>query len=234
MFLRFVGLMLATVLAVIADPPPADGTGKTTPVARNPSLARIDDVPGLPRVLLLGDSISIGYTLAVREALKGRANVHRAPENCSATSHALNRLERWLGEGKWDVIHFNFGLHDAKLPPEGVRHAPPDVYEQNLRRLVARLKATGAKLIWATTTPVPYGGVLAPDRRFGDIAAYNAVASRVMKEHNIPVNDLNRAVAPHLERYLRPRDLHYTTEGSKFLAEHVVRSLEMALPERRQ
>ena len=209
-------------------------TKTSSPRPSNPSLAAIADVPGLPRVLLLGDSISMGYTLPVREQLQGRANVHRAPENCSSTGHGLSRIERWLGTGKWDVIHFNFGIHDAKLPPEGVRHAPPAIYEENLRRLVQRLRATGAKLIWATTTPIPLGGVLAPDRRFGDLAPHHAAARRVMEANGVAINDLNAAVTPHLARYLKPGDLHYTTEGSQFLAGHVARSIERLLPPRRE
>jgi hypothetical protein len=72
------------------------------------------EVPGQPRVLLIGDSISIGYTLPVRELLKGKANVHRIPQNGGATDVGLEKMASWLGDGKWDVIHFNFGLHDAK------------------------------------------------------------------------------------------------------------------------
>jgi acyl-CoA thioesterase-1 len=200
--------------------------------APNPALAPIADVPGLPRVLLIGDSISIGYTLPVREALKGKANVHRPPGNCSSTGYGLARIEEWLGSGKWDVIHFNFGLHDAKLPPEGVRHAPPDVYEKNLRQLVVRMKATGAKLIWATTTPVPNGGELAPDRRFGSVDRYNTIAAKVMAEHGVATNDLNAAIAPHCARVGRPGDVHFTAEGSALLAGQVVRRVTELLPRR--
>lgn len=228
--LRLLPVRLVLLLALgLAGSVAAAEPRKTTPRPPNPVLAEITDVPGLPRVLLLGDSISMGYTLPVREQLQGRANVHRAPENCSSTGHGLSRIDRWLGAGKWDVIHFNFGIHDAKLPPEGVRHAPPEVYEKNLRQLVTRLRATGAKLVWATTTPIPLGGVLAPDRRFGDLAPYHAAARRVMEENGIAINDLNAAVTPHLARYLKPGDLHYTTEGSQFLAGHVARSIEKLL-----
>src|SRR5688500_1890611 len=94
-------------------------------VAPDPALAPVEDVVGLPRVLLIGDSISIGYTLPTRLLLQGKANVHRPATNCSSTGHGLKNLQAWLGDKKWDVIHFNFGLHDAKLPPEGIRHAPP-------------------------------------------------------------------------------------------------------------
>ena len=211
---------------------PAAAAAASARPAPDPALAPVADVPGLPRVLLIGDSISIGYTLPVRAALQGRANVHRPPGNCSSTGYTLSKLEEWLGAGKWDVIHFNWGLHDAKLPPEGVRHAPPEVYEQNLRRLVARLQATGAKLIWATTTPVPMGGNLAPNRRFGSVDAYNAIAAKVMAESGVATNDLNAAITPHVAQFGRPNDVHFTPEGSAFLAGHVTRSVAAQLPAR--
>lgn len=222
---RFFVVSMASALMAASSLSGADGEKK----AVDPALAPVDDVDGLPRVLLLGDSISIGYTLPVREALKGKANVHRPPTNCSSTGNALNHLDSWLGKGKWDVIHFNFGLHDAKLPPEGVRHAPPAVYEKNLRELVKRLQATGAALIWATTTPVPNGGFISPTRRFGSIDEYNAIARKVMEESGVAIDDLNAAITPHLATMQRPNDVHYTSQGSAILAQEVVASVDAAL-----
>ena len=198
---------------------------------REPNLALlpIEDVAGLPRVLLLGDSISIGYTLPVRELLKGKANVHRPAGNCSSTGYALTNLKAWLGEQPWDVIHFNFGLHDAKLPPEGIRHATPEVYEENLRQLVAQLKATGATLIWASTTPVPNGGNLSPVRRFGSVDNYNAIAKKVMVAHGVAIDDLNATITPYLGTMQKPMDVHYTDEGSIVLAKQVAESIRAAL-----
>ncbi|WAC18554.1 FAD-dependent oxidoreductase [Luteolibacter sp. SL250] len=190
-----------------------------------PAADTVVEDPALPRVLIIGDSISIGYTPGVRELLKGKANVLRIPGNGSSTSHGLANLGKWLGDAKWDVIHFNFGLHDAKLPPEGIRHSEPEQYEKNLRELVKQLQATGAKLIFATTTPVPDGGNLAPDRRFAEVKAYNEAALRVMKENNVTINDLNTAMQPHAAEYLRPKDVHYTKEGSAFLADRVAAAI---------
>ena len=76
----------------------------------------------LPNILILGDSISIGYTLEVRKNLLGKANVYRPvqnnkPINCGDTQKGINCLDQWLktqGVNKWDVIHFNWGLHDLK------------------------------------------------------------------------------------------------------------------------
>ncbi len=120
-----------------------------------PVFAPIEDAPGLPRVLLIGDSISIGYTLPARALLAGAANVHRIPVNGGPTPRGVEQIDSWLGKGKWDVIHFNWGLHDLKYMSDGRKQVELDIYERNLERLVERLQATGAKLIWASTTPVP-------------------------------------------------------------------------------
>ena len=191
-------------------------------------LAAIEDQPGLPRVLLIGDSISIGYTLPVRELLKGKANVHRIPTNGGPTKNGTVSIEKWLGTGKWDVIHFNWGIHDLKFMPDGKRQVEPEDYEMNLRTLVARLKTTGAKLVWATITPIP-DGELVPSRRFGKVAEYNAIAKKVMTEDGVAIDDLNTAITPHLAELQNPKDVHYKPEGYAFLAKQVAGSIETAL-----
>src|SRR5438270_839998 len=81
----------------------------------NPVFAPVQDDPKLPRVLLIGDSISIGYTLPTRTLFAGKANVHRIPENGGSTARGIEKIDAWLGTGKWDVIHFNWGLHDIRI-----------------------------------------------------------------------------------------------------------------------
>jgi lysophospholipase L1-like esterase len=193
-------------------------------------LTPIADVPGLPRVLLIGDSISIGYTLDVRRALKGDANVHRPRANCGPTTKGVSQLSSWLGEGKWDVIHFNFGLHDLKwLGPNGENLAEPNkagnkqqvslaAYEINLESIVKRLKKTGAVLIWRNTTPVPKG---ARGRVVGDSVKYNTVAREVMKRHDIEIDDMYCYSLAKLSQIQKPKDVHFTSEGSSFLGKKV-------------
>ena len=60
-------------------------------------LAAIEDQAGLPRVLLIGDSISIGFTQPVRELLKGEADVHRIPTNVGPTMSGTTLIEKWQG-----------------------------------------------------------------------------------------------------------------------------------------
>src|SRR4051812_6043575 len=199
--------------------------------APNPVLAPITDVPGLPRVLLIGDSISMGYTQPVRTLLEGKANVQRIPQNGGPTKSGIVNIEQWLGDGKWDVIHFNWGIHDLKIMEDGKRQVEPADYEKNLRALVAKMKATGAKLIWASTTPIP-DGQLTPVRKFGQVKEYNEIAARVMKDNGIPTDDLNAHMTPEFERLHNPGDLHYGKEGYEFLAKQVATEIEKALPKK--
>ncbi|MBI5692755.1 MAG: SGNH/GDSL hydrolase family protein [Verrucomicrobia bacterium] len=223
---------VAGLLVLAAEPKKATGPKAKAP---NPVLAPITDVAGLPRVLLVGDSISMGYTLPVRARLAGRANVHRPPENCGDTQRGVTSLDKWLGSGKWDVIHFNFGLHDLKYLNSAGQLAAPDQgkqvhtlaeYEANLRAIVTRLQQTGAKLIFATTTPVPPGTV---GRVADDAVKYNAVALRVMREMGVAINDLHAFVVPRITELQRPANVHFSDAGSARLAEVVDAAISRAL-----
>lgn len=221
------------------------GGAKRAPAKRKatvpPAYAPIKEDPALPRVLLIGDSISIGYTLAVRELLQGEANVLRPATNCGPTSRGVESLDSWLGEGKWDVIHFNFGLHDlvyysadgkerAEPKVAGARHqVPSEQYERNLRTMVARLQKTNAKLIWCSTTPIPEGS---NGRVADESVEYNAIALKVMQEHGIAVDDLHAFALPKLADIQLPKNVHFTDSGSRVLAGQVAASIRSALPKK--
>ncbi|MED6335552.1 MAG: sulfatase-like hydrolase/transferase [Planctomycetota bacterium] len=189
-----------------------------------------------PRVLLIGDSISIGYTPLVQAMLAEEADVRRIPGNAEHTATGLRKLDDWLGEEPWDVIHFNWGLWDLcwrgadgrRQDRKGgtVTHTP-EQYEHNLELLVERLSRTGARLIWASTTPVPPGE---PGRFEGDAVRYNAVAARVMARHGVVIDDLHAVVAGRMEELaVRPGNVHFTPEGSRELAARVATSIRSAL-----
>jgi acyl-CoA thioesterase-1 len=197
---------------------------------KNPAVAPIKDEPGLPRVLLIGDSVSIGYTLQVRELLKGKANLHRIPVNGGATEVGLEKMKEWLGDGKWDVIHFNFGLHDAKHASATTFRASREEYAANLKKLIEMMKPTGAKLIFATTTPVPKDGKLSPTRIFDSIPARNEVAIGVMKENGVAIDDLYAVILPVRDKVGRENDVHFGPEGYELLAKAVAASVEAQLP----
>lgn len=201
----------------------------------------------LPNVLLIGDSISIAYTPFVRELLAGQANVFRPydhakdrPINCGSTEVGLKELDGWLQGRKWDVIHFNWGLHDLcyRNPKEtrvqGARDkiggkiaVPINLYKTNLEQLVNRLEKTNAKLVWAATTRIP------PEeagRIEGDDVRYNAAAATIMKQHGIRVDDLYA-----LTRTLPKEDaldvgnVHFNETGSRKIAVQVAAEIAQVL-----
>jgi lysophospholipase L1-like esterase len=181
----------------------------------------VEDDPALPRVLLIGDSISRSYTLNTRKALAGKANVHRAPENCGNTSNGLKKLDVWLGAGRWDLIHFNFGIHDRKFSDFD--------YRTNLQALVDRLKTTGAKLVWATTTPTPDAEneqKFSPER----CLELNVIAKEVMDQNHIVIDDLFQVVQPRLAELQKPKDVHFKPEGGEVLGQAVAQAILGALP----
>lgn len=207
-------------------------TAKVPPgLRKSPAFAYVKEDPALPRVLLIGDSISIGYTPNVREALKGKANVLRVPANASSSDVGLQKLDEWLGQGPWKVIHFNWGLHDlkhfkdGKLDLAGTQVSSLEQYEKNLRAIVARLKQTKANLIWATTTPVPDGSA---GRAAGEEKKYNAVAAKVMKDEGVATNDLAALVAPKLGEYQKPQNVHFLPAGDQAMGEQTAAAIEKA------
>ena len=200
------------------------------------SLDRKEDVSRVAKVLIIGDSISIGYFEPTKDLLYEKADVYHNPGNAQHTAFGLEKLDEWLGDTQWDVIHFNHGLHDVKYvdetgkrvsPAVGKQMIPIEQYERNLEELTVRLKKTGALLVFATTTPVPEGAL---GRVRGDAARYNEVALEIMVRHGVAVNDLYGYAITRLDAIQRPRDVHFTEEGSGLLAEqvtgHVLEALE--------
>ena len=195
--------------------------------------------PSLPRVLLLGDSISMGYHAGVVAGLDAEAVVVRPKENCEGTTLGSARIDDWLklDGGDFDLVHFNFGLHDLKrIGPGGTSSADPrdspqadlKTYERQLRVIVESIIANGAIPVFATTTPVPEGRVR-PHRDPEDVDRYNAVARRLMTEHGIMISDLHRGVASGIGELQRPVDVHFTPRGSAALAALVTRSIRDSL-----
>jgi hypothetical protein len=193
--------------------------------------------PSPAKVLIIGDSISIGYFEPTKSLLCGKAEVTHNPGNAQHTAYGLAKLDEWLGETQWDVIHFNHGLHDLKYAneqgelvavTEGKPQIPLDQYAPNLEELTVRLKKTGAALIFATTTPVPEGAF---GRVKGDEVYYNNVAREIMARHGVAIDDLYSFALARLDAIQQPRNVHFTEEGSRQLAEQVAECILDALDE---
>lgn len=177
-----------------------------------------------PKILIIGDSISIGYTPFVKKHFAERAIVLHNPGNAQHTGTGLEKVREWVGNEDWDIIQFNWGLWDlCYRNPESENQGNRDKfngkitfsvadYEANLDSLVMTMKkASKAKLIFVTTTCVPENEA---GRFADDVVKYNKAAIRVMKKHGIPVNDIYKASIPiHKKLGLGDDNVHYTPEG---------------------
>lgn len=218
-------------------------TAQAAPLELVPAIPYTEQQTKLPRVLLIGDSISFGYAEIVAKALQDKAQVFRIKGRTAATvtgtlildtSSGLNNIDSWLKE-PWDVIHFNWGLHDVKMVSQTKYTIPIVDYEANLEKLVTILGKSNAKLIWASTTPVPEGK-LSPPRLHGDEIRYNEAASRVMTKHHIPTDDLYSVAQLAIQNNKPgevqiPSNVHFTTKGSEILANSVEQAVLASLPQ---
>ena len=182
----------------------------------------VDD-PKLPRVLLIGDSISIGYTPRVRKLLNGEANVHRPKSNCRWSAYGDENILQWVGDEKWELIHFNFGLWDW-YGWKQENKSTPESYAKSLERIVNKLKSSGAKLVFAVTTPPCIG----PEKKVKFIVSreraeeFNRLALAVMKKHGVVINDLYSVIGKDRAKYqLGENDVHYNDAGRDLLAAQV-------------
>ncbi|MEM7372685.1 MAG: SGNH/GDSL hydrolase family protein [Bacteroidota bacterium] len=187
----------------------------------------------LPDVLVMGNSISIGYTAPLRNSLAGKANVYRIPDNGRDIRKGVNKASFWLAGGKgWEVIHFNWGLHDFKrlvngqFDSSGDRYVSPTEYKQKLDTLIQKLLETDAQLIFATTTVVPDS---AQGRIKGDEILYNELAFQVLANYpQIMLDDQHRTSLTQPE-YQKPKNVHFLPEGYDFLAKFTAKRILQGL-----
>lgn len=192
------------------------------------ALAQPPDTGKLPKVVLLGDSIRLGYAPLVAKRLEGKAVVISTPANGGDSANVLKNLDEWVIREKPALVHFNCGLHDLKLSKKTKQHqVEQGQYEANLKEIVARIrKETAAAIVFANTTPIiderhaKRGGDF--DRLEADVERYNAAALRLLREAGVPVHDLHWVVDKGDRNKLLGNDgTHYTREGYERLAEAV-------------
>jgi lysophospholipase L1-like esterase len=177
---------------------------------------------GLPRVLLIGDSITRSYYAAVEAKLKGKAYCARIATSKAVGDPALPRqIATFIREEKFDIIHFNIGMHGWDYSEADYRKYLPEL----LRTI--RKSAPNAKLIWASTTPVRADRDPGPTN--ARIIARNQIAQRFFTARHIPIDDLWTAMKPYPQ--FHSDDVHFNKDGVAILADHVAAEIEKLLPE---
>lgn len=190
-----------------------------------------------PSLLIIGDSISLGYTPFVIENLANEAAVFHNPGNAQHTGTGVEKIEEWMADGKWDIVQFNWGLWDLcyRHPDSKVQGNRDkengkltytiDEYAANLDSIVSILQTiTEARLIFVTTTYVPENEA---GRFKSDALRYNDAAKKIMEKHSVIVNDIYEASIPiHQVLGKGSDDVHYSDQGYEKLGELVTKFLK--------
>jgi len=209
-----------------------------------------------PNVLLIGDSISMpvpftpgGYGNNTRWMLEAKnisvqhnggwgkgGQASNTPKGLSCTNTSTSG--NWFNfTGTFDIIHFNFGLHDlvASGPGEGAEHVDIPQYMLNIKEIFTRLSTRAKHVIWTTTTPCP-NVTTSMGRSDAKVIAYNKAAMTALSSaSNVLVDDLYAAVDGYCGKNYKtcdlqlPANVHFTSKGCEFMAEHVVAKIMQVL-----
>ena len=192
------------------------------------------------KILIIGDSISIGYTPFVQENLENIADVSHNPGNAKHTGVGIDSVETWIGNTDWDIIHFNWGLWDlCYRHPESEVYGNRDKingkitfsldeYGKNLDLIIKIIrKKSDAELVFVTTTYVP---VDEAGRYKEDAIKYNDIAKKVMKANEVKINDIyEESISIHNKYGKGNDDVHYKKEGSEELGKLISKFLKQEI-----
>ncbi len=182
-------------------------------------------------IILIGDSIRVGYQEYTTRQLKDVARLWWPSQNGGPTSKIVANLDEWVTSRQPDVVHINAGLHDIKRPRTATggvdeNQVPPAEYRKNVENILADImKHTKARVFWATTTPVIYERNHASrpiDLFEEDVREYNGISVDVATKLGVEIDELYQVVVDGgTERLLGPDGIHFTDEGYRLLGQTV-------------
>ena len=192
------------------------------------------------KIMIIGDSISLGYTPYVKEYFSDHLVIVHNPGNAQHTGTGLEKIKEWIGNEDWDIIQFNWGLWDLcyRHPDSEVQGNRDKIngkitysiedYKRNLDSIITTLKKiTDSRLVFVTTTYVPENEA---GRFAADAVKYNEAAIEIMKKNSIIVNDIYEQSIPIHKKFGKGvDDVHYTKEGYEKLSNLIINFLEIEI-----
>ena len=185
------------------------------------------------KVLLIGDSIRMGYDKYVKNYLSDSCEVYYPNDNCRFAQYTLRHLSDWksgFNGDDLDLIHWNVGLWDTlELYDDGCL-TPPEFYAFFIEKICKRIKVLfpKAKVIFATSTPVIESRFTEPhfSRRLNsNVKKYNNIAVEICQKHGFAVNDLYSLVENVPEEYYSDMTHLYMPEGTQLLTDAVIKAI---------
>lgn len=181
----------------------------------------------MQKVVLIGDSIRMGYQNTVSNELKDVATVVFPTNNCRHSQNIIENHLQWIITEKPDIVHINAGLHEVYSGTNGVKQIEIDAYAANLSKIFDTLKKNNIVILWATTTPVIDERYLKAKgyqaRKNEDVVAYNKVATEQAGKYSLPIDDLYAFICnqPDKEELYSPDGVHHNTKGCHALGKKV-------------
>ena len=190
----------------------------------------------MKKIVLIGDSIRLGYDKFIRHAFSGVATVCSPDDNCMFAQYVLRFAQEWKNDGAWgddvDVVHWNAGLWDVLRLFGDEPLTPLEFYGDTIKRVHKRLRLLfpKAKIIFATSTSVQEEKYNANFKRCNsEINEYNRVAVNALKELDTDINDLY-SITINAPDECRSDATHFNTEkGVKLVGGKVLEVLCDAL-----
>lgn len=190
----------------------------------------------MKKVLLIGDSIRLGYDEYVKESMKEIADVYFPKQNCMSSQVVLRTLHSWADNLKVydaDLVHFNVGHWDTVRIYGDEPLTPIETYAENIKRIVKRIRFLfpNAKIVFATSTPVYEEGFIQDfETRFNsDVEKYNNAAREAVKDMNVIINDLYEVIKDKPLDYFSDQTHYYTAAATELLGGQVIRTICDAL-----
>ncbi len=196
--------------------------------------------PRLPRILIIGDSISGHYINAVRDGMRGRANVIGESSMVKGTWASMDprfyradwaskddNLKTFLAErGPFQIVHFNNGIHNFF----GAKPGDELPYAEQLRKVVATIRGAGAIALFANSTGTVGDNTIAKSPNYlTNCKTFNAAAEKVMAELNVPVTDIYGALQPRIKELISQDLIHPKAEAEPIMAGAIIARLNEAL-----
>ena len=210
----------------------------------------------MKNLLLLGDSIRMGYDSFVQEKLAGRMNVYFAEDNGRFAQYTLRMVSEWKARlslpeidvvhwnnGLWDVLHMdaNFAGGDGETAGETIQPAnvpqkyvydkepitPPEFYRYLIGRVLTRIRQMFPKAEVIFATTTP---IIEEQASW----AYRSNAeidayNRIAREVLVPRGVRINELGEFAKRECSDlhRDwTHFNDEGSSRLADEIIQFLE--------
>lgn len=190
----------------------------------------------MKKIVLIGDSIRMGYDKYTKLAFEDVAEVYYPSDNCRFSAYILRHLHDWKKEqgcgDDVDCVHWNVGLWDCITMPDGQLHTPIEIYKYYLERVCNRIKHLfpKAKVIFATSTPVVEERFIGECKRYNkDIEQYNAAAIEIVSKYGFEVNDFYAITKDVPLEFYSDMTHFYTKEGTRILTDKVIEVIEKAL-----